>query len=45
MLKQRAAAAVLLTIIILSFSMTLIPEGENPIYKKPSRIPAAVAAG
>ena len=32
MLKQRAAAAVLLTIIILSFSMTLIPEGENPIY-------------
>ncbi len=32
MLKQRAAAAVLLTIIILSFSMTIIPEGENPIY-------------
>ena len=32
MLKQRAAAAVLLTINILSFSMTLIPEVENPIY-------------
>ncbi len=32
MLKQRAAAAVLLTTIILSFSMTIIPEGENPIY-------------
>ncbi len=32
MLKQRAAAAVLLAIIILSFSMTMIPEGENPIY-------------